>query len=72
MVRNRKNKLFICLLLMVSCLFLASSAFVVQAEDEPVLTNEQIVKQLSERSDIVVETEVFGDLCGIARALPDS
>lgn len=80
MVRNRKNKLLICLLLMVSCLFLASSAFVVQAEEEPVLTNEQIVKQLSERSDIVVETEVFGsdsqkifgDLCGIARALPDS
>lgn len=80
MVRNRKNKLLICLLLMVSCLFLASSAFVVQAEEEPVLTNEQIVKQLSERSDIVVETEVFGsdsqkifgDLCGIARSLPDS
>lgn len=82
MVRNRKNKLLICLLLMVSCLFLASSAFVVRAED-PALTNKQIVEQLCEKSDIVISTKVFyddrdksekifGDLCGIARSLPDS
>lgn len=79
MVRNRRNKILVCLLLVMSCLFLASSAFVVQAEDEPTLTNKQIIEQLSGKSDLVADTKVFGDnsgtifkhLFGIALEKPD-
>lgn len=64
MVRNRRNKILVCLLLVMSCVFLASSAFVVQAEDEPILTNKQIIEQLSGKSDLVADTKVFGDNSG--------
>ncbi len=64
MVRNRRNKILVCLLLVMSCVFLASSAFVVQAEDEPTLTNKQIIEQLSGKSDLVADTKVFGDNSG--------
>lgn len=46
---------------MVSCLFLASSAFVVQAEGESASGNEQVIEQLNEKSDVIISTKVFGE-----------
>lgn len=81
MVRNRRNKIILCLVAMLTCLFAASSAFAVQAEDA-VIDSASVITQLrDEKKDDVASSQIFDskkdsgeiflNLCNVSLGNPD-
>lgn len=59
MVINRKNKIILCLVAMLACLFAASSAFAVQAEDAVIDSATEIAELRDGKKADVASSQIF-------------